>query len=241
MPQAVQGRARRCARWPKKWAAKNAKDRCKCGQSTNLGALRSKSRCEIIAEELNMNMNIVKEDLGMRKISSNIVPRILTCEQKQHRLHISSDLLRNAEMCDRALTCDETWCFQCEPETKWQSMQWKTQNSPQPKTVHMSRSQVKTMLVCFFDHKGIVHYELISQGQMVNQQCYLEVLTSLRECVQRKRHGLWPDKWILHHDNAPAQDTLRVCEFLAKNSFTKMDHPPYSPDLGPSNFCCFQI
>jgi hypothetical protein len=37
----------------------------------------------------------------------------------------------------------------------------------------MSRSQVKTMLVCFFDHKGIVHYESIAQGQTVYQQCYL--------------------------------------------------------------------
>ena len=33
-------------RRPKKWAAKNAKDSCKCGHSTNLGALRSKIRCE---------------------------------------------------------------------------------------------------------------------------------------------------------------------------------------------------
>jgi len=46
MAQAVQGRVRRCARQLKKWAAKNTKDRCKCGQSTNLGALRLKSRCE---------------------------------------------------------------------------------------------------------------------------------------------------------------------------------------------------
>jgi hypothetical protein len=37
---------RRCARWPKKWAATEAKGRCKCGQSTNLNALRSKIRCE---------------------------------------------------------------------------------------------------------------------------------------------------------------------------------------------------
>ena len=46
MAQAVHGRARRCATRPKKWAAKNAKDRCKCGQSTNLGVLGSKRRCE---------------------------------------------------------------------------------------------------------------------------------------------------------------------------------------------------
>jgi len=118
-------------------------------------------------------------------------------------------------------------------------MQWKTQNSPWLEKVRMSRSQIKTMLVCFFDHKGIVPYEFIAQGQTVNQQCYFEVLMRLRECVRRKRPRLWPHKWILHHDNAPAHDALRVCEFLAKNSITNKDHPPYSSDLGPCDFWIF--
>jgi hypothetical protein len=52
-----------------------------------------------------------------------------------------------------------------------------TQNSPRPKQARTSRSQFKAMLVCFFDHKGIVHYEFIAQGEMVNQQCCLEELT----------------------------------------------------------------
>jgi len=43
----------------------------------------------------------------------------------------------------------------------------------------MSRSQVKTMLLCFFDHKGIVQCEFIAQRQTINQQCYLDVLTRL--------------------------------------------------------------
>jgi len=118
-------------------------------------------------------------------------------------------------------------------------MQWKTQNSHRPKKACMSRLQVKTMLVCSFDQKGIVHYEFIAQGQTVNQQCYLKVLTRLWESVRRKRPGLWLDKWILHHGNAPAYDALRVCEFLAKNSITKMDHPPYSPALAPCDFWLF--
>jgi transposase len=53
------------------------------------------------------------------------------------------------------------------------------------------------------------------------------------EPVRRKRFELWPDKWILHYDNAPAHDVLRVCEFLAKKSITKLEYPPYSPDLDP--------
>jgi hypothetical protein len=93
----------------------------------------------------------------MRKVSAKMVPRILTHDQKQCWLHISSCLLRNAEMFDRVITADETWCFQYDPETKRHSMQWKTQNSPQPKKARMSQSQVKTMFVCFFDQTGIVH------------------------------------------------------------------------------------
>jgi len=81
-----------------------------------------RSAVRVIAEELNMNREtvrqIVKEDLGMRKFSANMLPRILTHEQKRRRLHISSDLLRNAEMFDRVITGDKTWFFQYDPETK---------------------------------------------------------------------------------------------------------------------------
>jgi hypothetical protein len=62
----------------------------------------------VIAEELNMNREtvrqIVKEDLRMRKSSTKMVPRILTHDQKQRWLHISSDILRSAEMFDRVST-----------------------------------------------------------------------------------------------------------------------------------------
>jgi hypothetical protein len=44
---------------------------------------------------------------------------------------------------------------------------------------------------------------------MVNEQCYLDVLTGLWECVHKKRPELWPDKWILHFYDACAHDALR--------------------------------
>jgi hypothetical protein len=43
------------------------------------------------------------------------------------------------------------------------------------------------------------------------------------ESVLRKRPELWPDKWVLHHDSVLEHDALRVHEFLAKKSFTKME------------------
>jgi hypothetical protein len=96
------------------------------------------------------------------------------------------------------------------------------------KKAHMTRSLFKTMLMCFFDRKGDSSLGIHCTKTNGESQCYLGMLTRLRESVQRKRPELWPDKWILHHENA--HDALRVCEFLAKKSITKMDHPPYSPD-----------
>jgi hypothetical protein len=108
--------------------------------------------------------------------------------------------------------------------------------------IHLGRKNAD-VLVAGQDHACVFRRsqedEFIAQGQTVNQQCNLEVPTRLRESVQRKRPELWPDKWILQHDNAPAHDALRGREFLAKNSITKMDHPPYSPDLAPCDFWLF--
>jgi hypothetical protein len=73
----------------------------------------------------------------------------------------------------------------------------------------------------------------------VNQHYYLEILTRLREAVHQRRPELWPDAWILHHDNAPAHDVLTVQEFLAKKSIMKLDHPPYLPDSAPYDFWLF--
>jgi hypothetical protein len=43
-------------------------------------------------------------------------------------------------------------------------------------------------------------------------------------CSEEKTRIL-ADKWILHHDNVPAHDALRVREFVAEKSITKMDQP----------------
>jgi hypothetical protein len=56
------------------------------------------------------------------------------------------------------------------------------------------------------------------------------MLMWLREAVRRKGVELWPNDWILHHDNASAYKALSVKQFLAQKLISEMEHPPYSPD-----------
>jgi len=95
------------------------------------------------------------------------------------------------------------------------------------------------MLICFFHQKGIVHKEFVPPGQTVNAAFYVEVLKRLRENVRKKRPHQWRNTWLLHHDNAPAHAALLTRRVLTDNNMAVVPHPPYSPDLAPSDFFLF--
>ena len=125
-------------------------------------------------------------------------------------------------------------------QTKTQSSQWESPGTPQAKKSRQVRCNIKSMLICFFDQKGIVHKEFVPPGQTVNAAFYVEFLKCLWENVRRKRPDQWwNNTWLLHHDNAPAHAALLTRRFLTDNNMTVVPHPPCSPDLAPSDFFIF--
>ena len=187
---------------------------------------------------------VLTQTLEMRKTTAKFVPRLLTDDQMKHRVDICKKLLKRSR-CENAfkekiITGDETWIYCYDPETKQQSAQWKSPGSPRPKKARQVKSKIKSMLIVFFDCRGIVHREFVPQGQPVNQHFYIDVLRRLREDVRRKRPGLWASgDWLLHIDNAPAHSALLVQQYLESHNMETIAHPPYSPDLAPCDFFLF--
>jgi hypothetical protein len=72
----------------------------------------------------------------------------------------------------------------------------------------------------------------------VNQNCYLKILAILYEAVRRRIPELWPDAWILHHDNALAHDVLTVWEFLAQKIDNEIGPSTTFARFGPVTFHC---
>jgi len=69
----------------------------------------------------------------MKKMCLKMVPRLLTPEQNEIRMNMCADILQNIEndpyFLENIITCDETWLFQYDPESKRQSMQRKSPTS----------------------------------------------------------------------------------------------------------------
>jgi histone-lysine N-methyltransferase SETMAR len=120
------------------------------------------------------------------------------------------------------------------------SSQWNTASSPLPKKTWQVKSNVKTMLIAFFDIDGLVHHEYFARGLTVNKEFYKTVLQHLHNAVRRHRPEKWrPSNWILHHKNVPAHRAVTTNEFLVKHNILSLPHPPYSPDLALCDFFLF--
>ncbi|UYV67192.1 hypothetical protein LAZ67_4004295, partial [Cordylochernes scorpioides] len=180
-----------------------------------------------VAEDLNISIgschSIFINDLGMRRVAAKFVPKLLNCDQKQHRMNIANEMLDSVRddpnLLQRVITGDEAWVYGYDVETKAQLSQWKLPHEPRPKKARQIRSNVKVLLTVFFDYRGVVHHEFLPQGRTVTKEYCLQVMRNLREAIRQKRPDLWKNKnWLLHHDNALAHTSLLVRDLLAKNN-----------------------
>ena len=97
---------------------------------------------------------IICEELKMQKICANFVLRVLREDQKERRCHDSRETVElinsDPAVLDALVTCNESWIYCYDSETKRQSSQWKHAGSPSPTTAKQSKSTHKLLMIPFF-------------------------------------------------------------------------------------------
>lgn len=186
----------------------------------------------------------ITETLGFRKLSARWVPKQLTEEHKLNRVQSSKEFLERYELegddfLYSIVTGDETWVAHYTPESKRQSQQWRHTLSPSAKKFKTTISVKKIMASVFWDHKGIILIEYLPQGETINAARYCETLKKLRRAIQNKRRGMLTRGVCLLHDNARPHTANATKQLLDSFGWDVLNHPPYSPDLAPSDFHLF--
>ena len=97
---------------------------------------------------------IIREELKMRKICAKFVPSVLREDQKERCCLDSREMIEqiisDPTVLDALVTCDESWIYCYDLETKRQSSQWKHAGSPRPKKARQSKSTHKLLMIPFF-------------------------------------------------------------------------------------------
>lgn len=206
--------------------------------------LKKKQLAEMVGVSETTIFKVLHDHLGMTKVSARWVPRMLTPPQKQKRVECSRAFLSQCNedkdgFLERIVTGDETWVHHYEPESKQDSMQWHKKGTPPPKKFKVTQSAGKLMATVFWDTEGILLVDYKEKGVSITGEYYASILEQLKEAIREKRRGKLTKGVLLLHDNAPVHKSRVALAALHKVGFDIIDHPPYSPDLAPSDYYLF--
>ncbi|PIC25506.1 hypothetical protein B9Z55_018410 [Caenorhabditis nigoni] len=177
------------------------------------------------------------KSLGMRKLFGRFIPHHLTQANLDRRVDDSITLLTlhaGDRWLDRLITGDEKWVFYDNHHRKSQFVGEgeSPQDVPKP-DLHPK----KVMLSVWWGVDGPIYWELLPEGKTITGDLYTTQLRNLKKAVDRS--ALKDKKVYYQHDNARPHVSKQVKQELMGYGWNVLPHPPYSPDLAPSDYWLF--
>lgn len=158
--------------------------------------------------------------------------RYFTCKQLLQRYKRKSFL-------HRIVTGDEKWVHYDNPKRRaTYGYPGHASSSTAAQNIHGQ----KVMLCVWWDQLGVVYYELLQPNDTITGEVYRRQLMRLSRALKEKRPETVArhDKVILQHDNARPHVAQPVKTYLETLKWEVLPHPPYSPDIAPSDYYLFR-
>ena len=104
------------------------------------------------------------------------------------------------------------------------------------------KSGKKLILRIWWDQLGVVFYELLQPNETITSERYHQQLMQSSRALKFKRsqYAKRHDKVIFQHDNARPHVGKVVKEASEALNWDVLPHPPYSPDIAPSDYHLFR-
>lgn len=197
-----------------------------------------------LAEQLKVSKTTVSNHLkaiGKVKKLENWVPHSLNDRQKNQRFDVCASLLcrnKNDPFLARIVTCDEKWILY---DNTRRSGQWLDKGEapkhfPKPPT-----HQKKVMVTVWWASFGLIHYSFLNPGETINAESYCNQINTMHQKLAVMNPSLVNRKGpILLHDNARPHVSRVTSQKLLELGYETLPHPPYSPDLSPTDYHFFR-
>lgn len=200
--------------------------------------------CSELASQLGCEESTIRIHLhaiGKVRKLEKWVPSTLTQENKTQRLVICSSLIsrHNTDpFLDRILTCDEKWVLY---NNIRRSYQWLSPGEP-PRQVPKPELHPKKVLLCvWWTAAGIIHYEILESGETITAAVYCSQLERVQKQLTKKQPALINRKGVvLLQDNARPHTAKVTRQKIHSLSWEILPHPPYSPDISPTDYHLFR-
>ena len=182
------------------------------------------------------------KSLGMIQKQGNWVPYELKPRDVERRLCMSEMLLarnKKKSFLHRIVTGDEKWIHYDNPKKR---KSWVKPGEPSTSTAKPNIHGKKLMLCIWWEQLGVVYYKLLKPSETITGALYQTQLMRLSRTLKEKRVHYYSrhDKIILLHDNARPHVAAPVKTYLETLNWEVLPHPPYSPDLAPSDYHLFR-
>jgi len=199
--------------------------------------------CTEMAEHFECDESTVRKrlhDLGYTEKLDQWVPHQLTAANKMARFNICSILLqRHAEVpfWKRIITCDEKWVLHdnFRRSSSWVKKGTSPRIAPKP-DLHPT----KTLVTVWWNYKGIIHVDYLPPRQTIKADMYCAEIDAVQAKLQETEPALVNRKGvILLHDNARPHTAKKTWEKISQLGWEVLPHPPYSPDISPTDYHLF--